>query len=54
LPVLELAQEPNQGMTVLSKLADAAQQCDSAVIVMTGDDQDAEGQSRARENVIHE
>lgn len=51
---LELAQEPNQGRTILGKLADSAGQCDSAVIVMTGDDLDAEGQARARENVIHE
>lgn len=53
-PTLELAQEPNQGMTVLGKLVEAAEQCDSAVIVMTGDDLYAEGQVRARENVIHE
>ena len=54
LPTLELAQEPNLGMTILGKLVDAAEQCDSAVIVMTGDDLDADGQARARENVIHE
>lgn len=54
LVTLELAQEPNQGMTILGKLAEAAEQCDSAVIVMTGDDLDAGGQARARENVIHE
>lgn len=45
LPTLELAQEPNQGMTILGKLVDAAEQCDSAVIVMTGDDLDADGRS---------
>lgn len=54
LPTLELAQEPNQGMTILGKLVEAAEQCDCAVIVMTGDDLDADGQARARENVIHE
>jgi len=54
LSTLELAQEPNLGMTVLGKLVEAAEQCDSAVIVMTGDDLDADGQVRARENVIHE
>jgi predicted nucleotide-binding protein len=54
LQTLELAQEPNQGRTVLAKLAEASNQCDSAVIVMTGDDLDATGQPRARENVIHE
>ncbi|WP_041432341.1 TIR domain-containing protein [Thiobacillus denitrificans] len=54
LPTLELAQEPNQGRTILAKLMEASGQCDSAVIVMTGDDLDAAGQARARENVIHE
>lgn len=54
LDTLELAQEPNQGLTIFQKLADAADQCDSAVIIMTGDDIDAAGLSKARENVIHE
>jgi predicted nucleotide-binding protein len=54
LPTLELAQEANQGRTILAKLWESSQQCDSAVIVMTGDDLDAAGQARARENVIHE
>ena len=51
---LELAQEPNKGLTVLGKLAEAAEQCDSAVIVMTGDDKIESGEVRARENVLHE
>lgn len=51
---LELAQEPNKGLTVLAKLSDAADQCDSAVIVMTGDDRLEGGEVRARENVLHE
>lgn len=54
LATLELAQEANQGRTILGKLCEVSEQCDSAVIVMTGDDLDAEGQARARENVIHE
>ncbi|MBB5408589.1 putative nucleotide-binding protein [Paraburkholderia sp. HC6.4b] len=54
LATLELAQEPNKGLTVLGKLEEAANQCDSAVIVMTGDDKDESGQLRARENVMHE
>ena len=54
LPTLELAQEANQGRTILVKLWESSRQCDSAVIVMTGDDLDAAGQARARENVIHE
>lgn len=54
LATLELAQEANQGRTILGKLCEESEQCDSAVIVMTGDDLDVEGQARARENVIHE
>lgn len=34
LSTLELAQEPNMGMTVLGKLVDAAEQCDCAVIII--------------------
>ena len=51
---LELAQEPNLGRTVLQKLEQESLRCTSAVIVMTGDDSDAEGNARARENVLHE
>jgi predicted nucleotide-binding protein len=51
---LELAQEPNRGRTVIEKLEQEAQRCTSAVIVMTGDDADAEGLARARESVVHE
>lgn len=54
LQTLELAQEPNLGRTVIEKLLDAADGCDSAVIVMTGDDMDAQGDPRVRENVMHE
>lgn len=54
LETLELAQEANQGRTILAKLWESSEKCGSAVIVMTGDDLDADGQARARENVIHE
>ncbi len=54
IPTLELAQQSNAGLTVLGKLEAAAGECDSAVIVMTGDDRDESGQVRARENVLHE
>ncbi|WP_111932347.1 TIR domain-containing protein [Paraburkholderia bryophila] len=50
----ELAQEANLGRTIFQKLVEHAATCDFAVIVMTGDDQDAEGNLRARENVMHE
>jgi len=54
LPTLELAQEPNLGRTVLQKLEQESAKCTSAVIVMTGDDSDADGNLRTRENVMHE
>ena len=54
LDTLELAQEANQGRTILGKLWDESEKCNCAVIVMTGDDLDSDGQARARENVIHE
>jgi predicted nucleotide-binding protein len=54
LATLELAQEPSAGQTIIEKLENNASFCDSAAIVMTGDDIDANGQARARENVMHE
>jgi predicted nucleotide-binding protein len=54
IETLELAQEPNFGRTVLQKLAEESARCSYAIIVMTGEDTMADGQVRARENVIHE
>ena len=54
LSTIELAQEPNMGRTIIEKLIDNAARCDSAVIVMTGDDVANEDEARVRENVIHE
>lgn len=54
IPTVELAQEPNQGRTIIEKLIDNADRCDSAVIVMTGDDVANEDEARVRENVMHE
>jgi predicted nucleotide-binding protein len=54
IPTIELAQEPNQGRTIIEKLIDNADRCDSAVIVMTGDDVANEDEARVRENVMHE
>lgn len=53
-PTVELAQEPNLGRTLIEKLIDNADRCDSAVIVMTGDDVANEDETRVRENVMHE
>lgn len=54
LSTIELAQEPNMGRTIIEKLLDNAARCDSAVIVMTGDDTANQDQARVRENVMHE
>jgi predicted nucleotide-binding protein len=53
LATIELAQQPNIGQTIIEKLERGGSRCDSAVIVMTGDDF-AEDQIRVRENVMHE
>lgn len=54
LSTMELAQEASGGKTIIEKLEQGAGLCDSAVIVMTGDDIGPDGEARARENVIHE
>ena len=54
LPTIELVQEPNAGRTIIEKLIDNAERCDSAVIVMTGDDFTQTDETRVRENVMHE
>ena len=54
LKTIELAQEPNLGRTIVEKLEDGSRVCDTAVIVMTGDDQAKDGEVRVRENVMHE
>lgn len=54
LRTIELAQEPNAGRTIIEKLIDNAERCDSAVIVMTGDDIIDADEARVRENVMHE
>jgi hypothetical protein len=51
---LELAQEPNRGRTVLQKLHEESGRCSYAVVVMTGEDRMEGGETRARENVLHE
>ncbi|GGI23647.1 TIR domain-containing protein [Pedobacter mendelii] len=51
---LELAQEANQGRTIMQKLGEESDKCRYAIIVMTGDDEQGEDKPRARENVMHE
>lgn len=54
IKTLELAQAPNIGQTIIEKLINNAKYCNSAVIVMTGDDVANENEARVRENVMHE
>jgi len=54
LMTMELAQEVNLGRTIIEKLLDTAELCDSAVIVMTRDDTANGAEARVRENVMHE
>ncbi|WP_312737337.1 nucleotide-binding protein [Stenotrophomonas sp.] len=54
LATMELAQEASGGATIIEKLERASAECDSAVIVMTGDDTSGSGEARTRENVMHE
>jgi predicted nucleotide-binding protein len=54
LPTLELASRANLGRTVIEKLDQEAAHCSYAVVVMTGDDITEDGETRARENVVHE
>lgn len=42
------------GRTIIEKLIDNAARCESAVMVMTGDDIVGVDQARVRENVMHE
>jgi len=54
IETLELAQEASGGLAIIEKLEKYASLCDAAVIVMSGDDSDANQVARVRENVMHE
>jgi len=49
-----LAEQPDEGLTVIEKLEKHGKGCVFALIVLTADDETASGGSRARQNVIHE
>lgn len=49
-----LADQPNQGLTIVEKLEKAAKQCSFALILLTKDDEQKNDAVRARQNVIHE
>ncbi|GBF06951.1 DNA-binding protein [Deinococcus aerius] len=54
LNTIELSQQAYRGRHTLTKLDQESNNCNYAIIVMTGDDITEDGASRARENVIHE
>ena len=49
-----LEELPSSGMTVIEKLEKYGRVADYAVLILTGDDLDAAGAARARQNVIQE
>lgn len=49
-----LADEPDNGLTIIEKLERYGKSCDFALILMSADDETREGGLRARQNVIHE
>jgi DNA-binding response OmpR family regulator len=54
LEAVVLQDLPSAGLTVVEKLEHAAQKCFFAIILMSRDDLQADGNLRARQNVIHE
>ena len=51
---LILSEQPNNGMTIVEKLEAASEKCNKAIILLTKDDEMADGNKRGRQNVIHE
>lgn len=51
---LILSEYPNRGLTVVEKLEKVSKLCNQAVVLLTKDDKQEDGQMRARQNVIHE
>ena len=49
-----LSEQPNNGMTIVEKLEAASEKCNKAIILLTKDDEMADGKMRGRQNVIHE
>ena len=49
-----LSEQPNNGLTIVEKLELASERCNKAIILLTKDDEMANGSKRGRQNVIHE
>ena len=54
LDVIALEEQANRGRTIIEKLEDEIEDCDFAIIIMTAEDEQKEGEVRARQNVVHE
>jgi len=51
---LILQEQPNKGRTIIEKLEDELEDCDFAIIIMTAEDEQADGKMRTRQNIVHE
>ena len=51
---LILSEQPNNGFTIVEKLEAASEKCNKAIILLSKDDEMADGSMRSRQNVIHE
>jgi predicted nucleotide-binding protein len=51
---LVLSELPGRGRTIVEKLEDASDECNSAIVIITKDDEMRDGGKRGRQNVIHE
>lgn len=49
-----LSEQPNLGLTVVEKLEQVSEKCCFAIILITKDDEQKNGNLRARQNVVHE
>lgn len=52
--IVILDELPNNGLTIVEKLEKASSSCNSAIVLLTKDDELKDGGMRARQNVIHE
>ena len=51
---LILSEQPNNGLTIVEKLEVASEKCNKAIILLSKDDEMADGSMRSRQNVVHE
>jgi len=54
IDVVVLKDQVNRGRTIIEKLEEETKDCHFAIVVMTAEDEQADGNVRARQNVVHE